>query len=220
MKLEGEHRFEAPRADVWRALQDPQMLANALPGVQRLETVEPDRYAVTVTVGVGAVKGAYDGTFALSDKSELESCRVEAEATGPPGSISTTAAMRLRDHEPGGTLLTYEADAKVTGPLAGVGQRMVAAAAKKTTHEFLMAIDRELTNPAPEPASAPATAVADGSAAPGLPAGPPSAGVFLSSSPAGGGGGRDELRLFTGGALLGFALGIAGVLIGRRTARR
>ena len=37
MKLAGEHRFESSRADVWRALQNPQMLANALPGVRRLE---------------------------------------------------------------------------------------------------------------------------------------------------------------------------------------
>jgi carbon monoxide dehydrogenase subunit G len=217
VKLEGEHRFTSSRSDVWRALQDPQILANSLPGVKRLEVDGPDRYKVTVTVGVGAVKGAYDGTFSLSDKQELESCTVQAEASGPPGSVAATAAMRLSDADGGGTLLTYDADAKVTGPLAGVGQRMVASAAKKTTREFLAAIDRELTN-GPSPTTS-KTATADpavDSAVTG-PSGPPPAGVFAPSSPAGGDGG---LKLFAGGALMGFLLAVAGILIGRRTAQR
>jgi uncharacterized protein len=41
----------------------------------------------------------------------------------------------------------YEADAKVIGALAGVGQRLIGAAAKKTTKEFLEALDREITQP-------------------------------------------------------------------------
>jgi carbon monoxide dehydrogenase subunit G len=225
VKLEGEHHFKSSRAEVWRALQDPQTLANSLPGVKRLEVDGPDRYTVTVTVGVGAVKGAYDGTFALTDKHELESCRVTADASGPPGSVSATAAMTLADADGGGTVLAYDADAKVTGPLAGIGQRMVASAAKKTTKEFLEAIDRELTgvNGASAPAS-PNTAaatkhVAADSAVSGPIPGPPPAGVFSPSSPAGGDGGDRELKLLTGGLVAGFLLAILGVLVGRRTAR-
>ena len=223
MKIEGEHRFQSSRADVWRALQDPQILTNSLPGVKRLEVDGPDRYKVTVTVGVGAVKGAYDGTFALTDKRDLESCRVTADASGPPGSVAATAAMTLEDAD-GGTLLTYDADAKVTGPLAGIGQRMVASAAKKTTREFLQAIDRELTGTgvatrSPQSAAA-SKSVAVDSAAAGSTQGPPPEGVFAPSSASGGGGGGDrDLKLVSGGLLMGFLLAIAGVLIGRRTAR-
>jgi carbon monoxide dehydrogenase subunit G len=192
--------------------------------VKRLEVDGPDRYKVTVTVGVGAVKGAYDGTFSLSDKQDLESCTVQAEASGPPGSVGATASMRLSDTDGGGTLLAYEADAKVTGPLAGVGQRMVASAAKKTTKEFLAAIERELINgPAPAAAAA-STASQTATASPAVdsavtgPSGPPPAGVFSPSSPAGGDGG--DLKLFAGGALMGFLLAVVGILIGRRTAQR
>jgi hypothetical protein len=224
VKLEGEHHFKSSRAEVWSALQDPQILANSLPGVKRLEVDGPDRYTVTVTVGVGAVKGAYDGTFALTDKRELESCRVTADASGPPGSVSATAAMTLADGAAGGTVLAYDADAKVTGPLAGIGQRMVASAAKKTTKEFLEAIDRELTgaNGAAAPASPPTAAtnrVAVDSAVSGPIPGPPPAGVYSPSSPAGGDGGDRELKLLTGGLVAGFVLAMLGVLVGRRTAR-
>jgi carbon monoxide dehydrogenase subunit G len=226
VKLAGEHTFLASRAEVWRALQDPQILANALPGARQLSLTGPDTYDVTLSVGVGAVKGTYDGTFSLSDKQELESCTVQANASGPPGSISTTATMSLRDADGAGTVLTYEAEAKVTGPLAGVGQRMVAAAAKKTTREFLAAIDRELTiGPAPNDSeSSEISAASPTSAAESVVHGPasgsPSAGVFSPSSPADGDDGNRDVKLLGGGLATGFLLAIVGVLIGRRSARR
>jgi carbon monoxide dehydrogenase subunit G len=222
VKLNGEHTFLASRAEVWRALQDPQMLANALPGARQLSLVGPDTYEVSLRVGVGAVKGTYDGTFSLSEKQELESCTVQANASGPPGSISTTAAMRLRDADDGGTALTYDADARITGALAGVGQRMVAAAARKTTREFLAAIDRELTDGSrPTEAGAPEISAAipvraAESVANGPASGSPSAGVYSPSAPADGG--DRDLKLLGGGLVLGFGLAIVGVLIGRRTA--
>lgn len=215
MRLAGEHHFRSGRADVWRALQDPQVLTNALPGVRRLEVQDDDRFKVTVTVGVGAIKGAYDGAFWLSDKQDLASCRVQAEASGPPGSIAMTAAMQLRDGDAGGTVLSYDADAMVTGPLAGVGQRMVVAAAKKTTAEFLAAIDRELSS-GPVPAATAPTGPdhRPGDDAQAGPSGTGPAGVFVPAATEGRGGDA-ELRLFAGGLLCGFALAVIGILIGR-----
>ncbi len=181
MKLQGEHRFGSSRAEVWQALQDPQVLADSLPGVRRFKVVGEDRYEVTIMVGVGAVKGSYAGIFALEDKRELESCRVVADASGPPGSISTVADMRLADLEGGATHLVYNAEARITGPLAGVGQRMVEAAARKTTREFLQALDERLLAPQTDgPADG---ATAGGVSRSGEPARPASGEVFVPSPP-------------------------------------
>jgi carbon monoxide dehydrogenase subunit G len=143
MRIEGEHAFSASRAQVWAALNDPGALARTLPGAQRLDATGADEYALTVSVGVGAVRGTYEGTFSLTDKREREGCTVRASASGGPGSVQTVARMTLADAD-GGALLRYEADATVTGALAGVGQRLVAAAARRTTHDFFEALDREL----------------------------------------------------------------------------
>ena len=64
--------------------------------------------------------------------------------------------MRLADGDNGHAVMTYEADANVTGPLAGVGQRLMGAAARRTTEQFLEALDRYIE--APEAATAPAAA--------------------------------------------------------------
>ena len=217
MKITGEHVFSAPRQKVWDALQDPQMLANALPGVKRLEVTGSDEYAITVTVGVGSVKGTYDGTFKLTDKKDAEACSVRANASGGPGSVDAVARMQMRDGDAGGAVLAYEADANVTGPLAGVGQRLIGGAARKTTKEFLDALDRELAAPTP------AAAAADGqpTGAAGQPAGAetaPAAGAVFAPARQPAAEGVDPAVIAVS-ALAGFVLALIGVAFGRWTAR-
>ena len=162
MKIAGDYRFEADRRAVWKALQDPRCLAATLPGVRSLEVVGPDRYAVTADVGVGSVKGLYEGTFALEDKKDFESCTLTGSARGAAGSIEVKASTRLSDSEGAGTLLEYEADAQIGGAIAGVGQRMITAASRKMSKEFFSALDRSIlgtdqAQQALEPSDGPAT---------------------------------------------------------------
>jgi uncharacterized protein len=210
MKITGEHAFASPRERVWAALQDPQMLANALPGVKSLEVTGPDEYAITVTVGVGSVKGTYDGTFRLADKHEPEACTVRANASGGPGSVEAVAQMRMRDGDGGGALLSYDADANVTGPLAGVGQRLIGGAAKRTTKEFLDALDRQL--------QAPAGVAAEGGAPPEPEAAVEERRTFTPAAAPGAARGADPVVIVVS-MLAGFLLALIGVAVGRRTAR-
>jgi carbon monoxide dehydrogenase subunit G len=197
MKLSGEHDFRASRAQIWDALNDPEILAATLPGARRLEPTGPDEYALTVDVGVGSVRGTYEGTFALGDKREHESCTVTATASGRPGSVTAVASMRLSD-DGGGARMSYDADANVTGPLAGVGQRLMGAAARRTTEQFLSALDERIVSGAPAAAAAePGAAVV-----PAAQAAPANAKIIVAS------------------ALGGFALALIGVAVGRWTARR
>jgi carbon monoxide dehydrogenase subunit G len=198
MKINGEHRFTHSRDEVWRALLDPAALTATLPGARRLEPTAQDEYLITVDVGVGSVRGTYDGTFALKDKVDREACTVTASASGRPGSVTAVAQMRLADGDNGHAVMSYEADANVTGPLAGVGQRLMGAAARRTTEQFLDALDRYIE--APTPAAAPAEPGA--AVVPAAQAAPAGAKVIVAS------------------ALGGFALALIGVAVGRWTARR
>lgn len=204
MKITGEHAFVSSRERVWAALEDPQMLADAMPGVKRLEVTGPDEYALTVSIGVGSVKGIYDGTFRITEKQEQESCTVRANASGGPGSVEAVAQMRMREGENGGALLTYEADANVTGPLGGVGQRLIGSAAKRTTREFLEGLDRRIQSPEAE-AAAPAAAT-------------PERGRSFAPAPVTARG-TDPVVIAVS-VLAGFLLALLGVAVGRWTARR
>ena len=204
MKVTGEHTFRLSRDQVWAGLQDPKILAAAVPGARRLHPTGPDEYEITVDVGVGSVKGTYEGTFALTDKQEGEACTVRASASGRPGSVDAVAQMRLAERDDG-VLLTYEADATVTGPLAGVGQRLMGAAARRTTAQFLSALETTIVSP---PAETPAAAAA-------TPAGE-ARGAEMVVAPKG----AADTRVVVGSALAGFVLALIGVAVGRWTARR
>ena len=198
MKVSGEYRFTATREQVWEALLDPEMLAATLPGARRLEPSGPDEYDIAVDVGVGSVRGTYEGSFALTDKVPVEACTVRATASGRPGTVTTVARMRLSDGD-GGAVLAYEADAGVTGPLAGVGQRLMGAAARRTTEQFLRALDERIAAPPGE--EEPSTAVAERAAAP-----PARVGL--------------DARVIGVSALAGAAVALLGVAVGRWSARR
>jgi uncharacterized protein len=207
MKVSGEYAFRASRTQVWEALNDPAVLAATVPGARSLEPSGRDRYALIVDVGVGAVRGTYEGTFALTDKQEGESCTVQANAGGRPGAVSAVAQMRLSD-DADGARLSYEADATVTGPLAGVGQRRVGAAARRTTEQFLAALDERIVGGVPAAAGERVASGAAAGASPGAAVGPaapaPQAGA----------------KVVVASALGGFALALIGVAVGRWTARR
>ena len=205
MEIGGRYQFKSGRQDVWKALQDPQTLAATLPGVRQLEVVGPDRYAVMADVGVGSVKGVYDGSFGLEEKKDFENCLLRGSARGSAGFVEVDVKVRLEDAN-GGTLLHYDADAKVAGPIAGVGQRMIGAASKKMANEFFGSIDRVLTG---EAVPTPAAAAMEGE----FPSGQVGRVFTKPPSP------PDEMQKFIRGMVVGFVLALIGVAFGRRIAR-
>ena len=68
MNLDGSAVLSAPPERVWSLLTDPAVLARTIPGCQSLEAAGPDSYTMTVSAGVGAVRGTYAGKVRLSDK--------------------------------------------------------------------------------------------------------------------------------------------------------
>jgi hypothetical protein len=135
--------FAHPRERVWALLQDPSALARLLPGVEKLEPVGPDRYAIAVKLGVGAVRGTYAGQVELTDQRPPESYRLVGDAKGGPGWAKGSASMTLVE-EGGGTRIVARGDVQVGGTVASVGQRMMEGVAKSMAREFFSSLDREL----------------------------------------------------------------------------
>lgn len=210
MKVSGEATLHAPVEDVWAALNDPAVLVRTIPGCERLESTGPDAYRMTVTAGVASIKGTYSGQVQLSDQVAPSSFLMTASGAGGPGTVSTEVRVALADAGDGSTRLSYDADAVVGGVVAGVGQRMLTAVAKKTAGEFFRAVDDVLTGKAPAVAAPTVPSGATVSAAAAEP------GVFVAppvSAPSA------RPGEFVRGALVGAAIALAGVLVGAVAAR-
>jgi carbon monoxide dehydrogenase subunit G len=135
MKLEGAYDVPAPRQKVYEAFLDPNLLRKAIPGCEKLEAVAPDEYKATMKVGVGGVKGTFEGKVRLTDKQPPESYKMGVEGSGGPGFIRGETLITLTETD-GGTRVSYSADVQVGGLIASVGQRMLGGVSKMMADKF------------------------------------------------------------------------------------
>lgn len=142
MKLEGTYTIDAPRDVVWNLLNDPDALARALPGCERLTRTGDNTFEGAISIGIASIKSSYAGTVALSELVPPESYRMDVEGRGKGGFVNGHGRIALRELS-GATELTISGDAQVGGPIAVVGQRLLDAAARKVLKEFVAALGNE-----------------------------------------------------------------------------
>ena len=145
MKIEGSADIPAPREKVWEAFLDPNILAQALPGCEKLEAIGPNEYKATMKVGVAAIKGTFEGKVKLSDLEPPDRYRMAVEGSGGPGFVRGEAGMQMSDVD-GGTKVSYDADVQVGGLIASVGQRMLGGVTKMMLDQFFTKMTELLTS--------------------------------------------------------------------------
>lgn len=137
MNMEGKVLLAAPRAEVWRALNDPEVLARCIPGCQSLERTGENGFAATARVKLGAIGANFRGSVTLEDIVEETSYRIVGAGDGGiAGFAKGAAVVNLQDAEDGGTILDYSVDAAIGGKLAQLGARLLNSVAKKMADQF------------------------------------------------------------------------------------
>ncbi|MFQ5764401.1 MAG: carbon monoxide dehydrogenase subunit G [Rhodospirillales bacterium] len=165
MKLSDEIRIEAPREDVYAALNDAEILRRAIPGCEALERVSETEFTATVVARVGPVSAKFSGTARLSDLNPPEGYTIAGEGKGAAGFAKGQARVTLMaDGE--ATVMRYEVEADVGGKLAQVGNRLIDGTSKKLAGEFFDAfkgiVAGEGVAPVPAAEAPPARAAATG----------------------------------------------------------
>jgi hypothetical protein len=135
MRVHGTFEFRTPPAAVYEALLDPAALQSCIPGCETLEAVGPGRYRATVKVGIGGIRGTFQGDVTITDEEPERGYRMEVTARGGPGTVSGTATIRLT---PSGddTTVDVEGEARMSGPAAGVAQRLFGGIASSMMNQF------------------------------------------------------------------------------------
>jgi uncharacterized protein len=142
MKIEGSQTLNAPRNRVWAALIDPEVLRRCIPGCESLEKTAENTYAASLKTGVGPIKGVFKGIVRLEDMRPPEHYRIVVEGKGGPGFAKGSGDFDLEEVD-GKTVVKYSGELQVGGTIAGVGQRMVEAAAKMMASQFFAALEAE-----------------------------------------------------------------------------
>lgn len=160
MKMTGEYTIAAPREQVWQALNDPEVLKDAIPGCRSLTRLSDTEYEAEVTTRVGPVQATFKGRITLSDLDPPNGYRISGQGSGgAAGFARGGATVTLTEPAPSTTTLAYDVDAQVGGKLAQIGQRLIDATARKTADEFFARFRSRVEGPAeaaPETAAEPA----------------------------------------------------------------
>jgi carbon monoxide dehydrogenase subunit G len=144
MKIEGEHLFNGPRSEVWPMFRDPDVLASALPGTQKINKISDSEFEVTMNVRVGPVSGIFSGKLVISNEVPPESCTLTAEGRGGPGFVKGIGNVHFTDQGDNTTLLKYDGEFQIGGTIASVGQRMIDSVAKSMIRQGFEVFDKTL----------------------------------------------------------------------------
>ena len=136
MEMQGSRRIAAPRAMVWAALNDAEVLKASIPGCQELTGSPEDGFAAVVKQKVGPVSATFQGKVTLADVVPLTSYTISGEGKGGAAGFAKGGAVVRLAEAGGGTQLSYEVTANVGGKLAQLGSRVIDGFAKKMADSF------------------------------------------------------------------------------------
>jgi uncharacterized protein len=136
VKISGTYILPLPQERAYAVMQDPEVLARAIPGCESLEKVGADEYRMKMKMALASLSGAFEGKVRITEQTPPNSFRLVVEGTGRIGFVKGDGLLKLKPAEGGGTEVAYEGDAQVGGTIAAVGQRLIDGTAKTMIKKF------------------------------------------------------------------------------------
>lgn len=144
MHLEGTHSLNASPQEIWNLLMDPEILARITPAISRLEPLGDDKYKAIAEVKLGPVKGSFEGQMAVADKKEPEHFTLLIEQKSRMGNANAEGKIQLKPTGENQTEVHFNGDAKLSGTLARMGQRVIGGVANSMVKQFFNNLESEL----------------------------------------------------------------------------
>ena len=145
MRFDGTVSIRAPRQKVWDYLTDPEKVAGAAPGLEKLEIVEPGKkFRATTSIGLGTVKVRFVNDVEWVEMNPPTMARMKAHGTAPGSGVDATTSMTLTDGQDGATDLAWSADIQIVGTIASLAARLMGGVTKKLTAAFFDKVRQEI----------------------------------------------------------------------------
>lgn len=134
MKLQGAFELAIDREQVWMLINDPEVLAQIIPGCKQLEQRSETELFGNIGAKVGAISSEYETTFTIIERVAPVLYRLKIAGQGKGGSVFGEMRLELEEVE-SGTVLRYDGEANVTGNVARAGHRLIDATAKMLANQ-------------------------------------------------------------------------------------
>ena len=135
MKLSGSYKLNVNKEKVWKALNDPKILKECIPGCESFDKESETIFNTSATNQIGPMNATFSGKVELSNIKENQSYTLSGEASSSVGFANGSADVMLEERD-GKTTLTYEVNINVGGKIAQLGSRLINGVAKKMSDYF------------------------------------------------------------------------------------
>src|ERR1044071_2308436 len=114
MKGGGTYTLPVDQQKAYELLQDPVVLARAMPGCDSLEQIAPDEYAMKMKMVLASFSGLFDSKVRLVDRDPPNGYRMIVDGRGKIGFVLGEGKISLSQNG-GGTVVTYDGDVQIGG---------------------------------------------------------------------------------------------------------
>lgn len=144
MKINGTYQINASTDVVWKMLMDPKVLERVTPGIKKLEPKGVDSFNAISEVKIGPVRGTFEGELSVQNKVEEESCLLVVDQKSKSGNVVAEIGMKFISSDENSTEIQYTGEAKMSGMLARMGQRIMSGVVSTLSKQFFQALEKEL----------------------------------------------------------------------------
>jgi carbon monoxide dehydrogenase subunit G len=144
MKVEGTKSYAVPREKIWEVLNDPKEMAGLMPGVETFEVADDSHWKAKVKVPLGLGSLRMNINFEKTESRPPEHARLHAKGNGVGAIMSMDTQFHLTE-EGGGTAMRWEADVRILGQVASMGQRVLQPIVNQQVQQVLTALDKRVS---------------------------------------------------------------------------
>lgn len=136
MELADEITIDAPKDEVYAALNDPDVLQKCIPGCEELVKTSENELEAKVVLKVGPVKAKFGGNVTLDTTGAPDKFSLTGQGNGGAAGHAKGGADVTLEESGDQTILRYTAKADVGGKIAQLGSRLIQGTAKKLAGKF------------------------------------------------------------------------------------
>ena len=151
MDIEGTYTLQAVPEEVWDCLKDQQVLQRAIPGVERIEALSEEKYAVAIHVGPRPLTGSYQGQVTVTERQSPYHYRIAIEGEGQQSSINGVGDIHLSSQGEN-TIVSYKGRLSLGQLDASLPTPVIRGTAKLLIQQFFTALADQLRAANPTPA--------------------------------------------------------------------
>jgi carbon monoxide dehydrogenase subunit G len=143
LAYQGQEQIEAAPDVVWAFLNDPSKLGACLPDVHEIIVHDAQSFDAIVKIALGLVRGTLKFTVKLTPDEAARRIGIAASGGGLGSAVDLNAGATVAAAGTG-TVLDWEGEAAMRGPIAAIGGSAVDGQARKLVEQTFANVKRRV----------------------------------------------------------------------------